>query len=180
MDFLGESKISDEENWQYVELSKIDDKIIKSLIDNLKLDLSETFYISFESLLKLGKRATNHLDLAIKEMDEIHKYKKELFKLLLKYIRTQKIEDPSIFQLYHPDFLIRAKAVKKIENKIDSAYVPYLLLSLEDPDDSIRWAVINLLKTHYLKNPKVHSRLKKHIKKESNPIIRKKLIEFFD
>ncbi|KKL14318.1 hypothetical protein LCGC14_2516860, partial [marine sediment metagenome] len=47
-------------NWDVIEISKVSDKNIRILIDNLKLDkaeLSDDFFISFESLLKIGNRA---------------------------------------------------------------------------------------------------------------------------
>ncbi len=180
MDYLGDNINVDEENWQYVEISKIDDKIIKKLVNNLKLNLSEEFFLSFESLLKLGKKAEPELTAAIREMDEQHKFKKEIFNALLRYIKTKKSENPLIIQLYHPDFTIRAKAIAQIGHNKDLRYLPYLLLLLEDPDDSVRNAVINLLINKYIKNSTVHKKLRKHIDKESNPIIRKNLAKVFE
>jgi hypothetical protein len=180
VDNLGDNINVDEENWHYVEISKIDDTIIKKLVDNLKLNLSEDFYLSFESLLKLGKKAAPELMAAIREMDEQHKFKKEIFKALLKHINTKKSENPKIFRLYHPDFEIRARAVIELGQGDNSKNLKFLLPLIKDPDDSVRWAVINLLINQYLTNPQVYKKLKKHVSKESNPIIRKNLTKVIE
>ena len=81
MSYLRDNKNWDEEdniNWDIIEISKVDDKIIQRLINNLKLhtsDLSENFFISFESLLKLGKKIEPVLDSYIKKTIEIVKKK---------------------------------------------------------------------------------------------------------
>ncbi|KKM07664.1 hypothetical protein LCGC14_1731620, partial [marine sediment metagenome] len=78
MSYLRDNKNWDEEeniNWDIIEISKVNDKIIKDLILNLKLDksdLSDRFFISFESLLKIGKKAEAVLDSYIKDIDEFH------------------------------------------------------------------------------------------------------------
>ena len=66
----------DKENYKIIEISKVDNKIIKKLIDNLKLGLSDDFFISFESLLKLGKKAESMIESQIKDIDNEHSYKK--------------------------------------------------------------------------------------------------------
>ena len=180
MDYLGDNINVEKENWHYVEISKIDDKIIKKLVNNLKLNLSEEFFLSFDSLLKLGKKAEPELTAAINEMDEQHKFTKEIFNVLIKYIKTNKTKNPLIIQLYHPDFIIRAKAITQIGHNKDLRYLPYLLPLLEDPDDSVRNAVINLLINKYIGTPTVYKKLRKHVGKESNPIIRKNLAKVFE
>ncbi|MFX1443978.1 MAG: HEAT repeat domain-containing protein [Promethearchaeota archaeon] len=170
----------DEENWHYVKISKIDNKIIKKLVNNLKLNLSEEFFLSLESLLKLGKKAEPELTAAINEMDEQHKFKKEIFNALIKHIKTKQSKNPKIFQLYHPDFEIRARAVMELGKEDNINNLKFLMPLVMDPDDSVRWAVINLLINKYLNNPSVYKKLKKHVEKESNPIIRKKLIKVFE
>ncbi|GAH64463.1 unnamed protein product, partial [marine sediment metagenome] len=51
MSYLRDNKIWEEEedlNWDVIEISKVDDKIIRYLLDNLKLDksdLSDNFFI---------------------------------------------------------------------------------------------------------------------------------------
>ncbi|MFW9878964.1 MAG: hypothetical protein ACFFG0_38285, partial [Candidatus Thorarchaeota archaeon] len=68
MSYLRDNKIWEEEEdvqWDVIEISKVDDKIIRYLLDNLNLeksDLSDSFFISFESLLKIGKKAEKILD----------------------------------------------------------------------------------------------------------------------
>jgi len=180
VDYLGDNITVEKENWHYVEISKIDDKIIKKLVNNLKLNLSEEFFLSFDSLLKLGKKAEPELTTAINEMDEQHKFTKEIFNVLIKYIKTNKTKNPLIIQLYHPDFIIRAKAITQIGLNKDLRYLPYLLPLLEDPDDSVRNAVINLFINKYIENTTVYKKLRKHVGKESNPIIRKNLAKVFE
>jgi HEAT repeat protein len=180
VDHLGDNVNVDEENWQYIEISKINDKIIKKLVNNLKLNLSEDFFLSFESLLKLGKIAEPELTAAVREMDEQHRFKKEIFNALLKHIKTNKSENPKIFQLYHPDFEIRARAVLELGKEENAKNLKFLMPLIMDPDDSVRWAVINLLINKYIKNPMVYKKLKKHVEKESNPIIRKNLAKVFE
>ena len=89
MSYLRDNKIWEEDdniNWDIIEISKVDDKIIKRLIENLELDtseLSENFFISFESLLKLGKKIESVLDLFIKETTKIHNCKVDTFNFIL-------------------------------------------------------------------------------------------------
>jgi len=180
VDHLGDNINVDEENWHYVKISKIDDTIIKKLVNNLKLNLSEEFFLSFESLLKLGKKAEPELTAAIKEMDEQHKFKKEIFNALLRHIKTKQTKNPKFFQLYHPDFEIRARTVMELGREENTNNLKFLMPLIMDPDDSVRWAVINLLINKYIKNPIVYKKLKKHVEKESNPIIRKKLAKILE
>jgi hypothetical protein len=168
---LGDNRNVDDNNWQFLEISQINDKIIKKLIDNLKLGISEDFFISFESLLKLGKRAESEIEFAFNEMEDVHKFKKEIFAFLLKIIKNNKIEDNLILQLYNPDFLIRARAIMELKNKEISKYLMFLLPLINDPDDSVRAAVINSLIESDLKTTLIYNRLKKHVKNELNPII---------
>ena len=181
MDYLGDDKKLenlDKENWDFIEISKINEKIIKELIDNLKLDLSDEFFISFESLLKLGNKAESAIKSVINEIDDSHKFKKEIFNFLLNSIKAHEIKNPLILKLYHPDFTVRARAIKQIEKNKDLKYLEFILPLINDPDDSCRWAVINLLiSLNQIKNPKIFKKLKNHINFESNLIIRKKLKE---
>ena len=164
----------EEDDWHYVKISAIDEKIIKKLIDNLKLDVSEDFFLSFNSLLKLGKRAESEIQSTINEMDEFHKFKKEIFRYLLKYIRYNGSDYPLVSKLYNPDFLIRVQAIREID-KNNLNYLKFLLPMIKDPDDSVRAAVINLLLNRHLEEPKVLKQLIRHINKESNPVIKEKL-----
>lgn len=169
----------EEDDWHYVKISAIDEKIIKKLIDNLKLDVSEDFFLSFNSLLKLGKRAESEIQSTISEMDEFHKFKKEIFKYLLNYVRYSSSEYPLVAKLYNPDFLIRVQGIKEIDKK-DLSYLKFLLPMIRDPDDSVRAAIINLLIKKHLKDPKVLKLLKRQINKESNPVIKEKLRKIFE
>ena len=169
----------EEDDWHYVKISTIDEKIIKKLIDNLKLDISEDFFLSFNSLLKLGIRAESEIQSTLKEMDEYHKFKKEVFRYLLKHIRYNGSDYPLVSKLYNPDFLIRVQAIKDID-KNDLNYLKFLLPMIRDPDDSVRAALINLLINKHLEDPKVLKQLKRQINKESNPVIKEKLSKIFE
>ena len=176
MKILQNNKNWDKENYEIMEVSKIDDKIIKKLIDNLKLGLSDDFFISFESLLKLGKRAESAIESQIKDMDDVHNFKKELFNFIHKYIKANEIENPLIPRLYHPDFIVRANAIMHIEKNDALKYLNFVLPLTSDPDDSVRWAVIKLLGTlNHLENPVIFKILKKQLDFESNPVIQKKI-----
>jgi len=166
----------DKENYKIIEISKVDNKIIKKLIDNLKLGISDDFFISFESLLKLGKKAESMIESQIKDIDDEHSFKKEIFNILLKFIKTNEIENPLIKKLYHPDFTIRAKAIIHLEKNEALTYLNFILPLTSDPDDSVRWAVIKLLGTlNQLENPNISKVLKKQLDFESNPVIQKKI-----
>ena len=166
----------DKDNYKIIEISKVDNKIIKKLIDNLKLGISDDFFISFESLLKLGKKAESVIESQIKDIDNEHNFKKEIFNILLKFLKTKEIENPLITQLYHPDFTIRAKAIIHLEKNEALKYLNFILPLTSDPDDSVRWAVIKLLGTlNHLENPNISKVLKKQLDFESNPVIQKKI-----
>ena len=168
----------DNPNWEFVKISKIDNKTIKKLVENLNLGLSEDFYFSIESILKLGKKAETILEYQIREMDDHYIFKKEFLKILLNFIKNNEIENPILFDLFHPDFVVRARALKEI-NRIDALKYLHLILPLiSDPDDSVRWAVIELLTSiNQLENPIIYKKLKTRLETESNPIIQKKLKE---
>ena len=187
MSYLRDNKIWEEEdnrNWDVIEISKVDDKIIKRLIDNLKLettDLSENFFISFESLLKLGKKIEPVLDSFIKETTEIHNCKVDIFNFILDFVKNNTLKYNLVPQLYHPDFITRARTVLKLEQAGDISYLNFILPLLNDPDDSVRWSVIRFLNTHeqLLKNPLVYKEIKCYIVKESNSVIQEKMKELF-
>ncbi len=166
----------DNDGWGLVKISEVNDKIIRKLVDNLKLDLSDEFFMSFESIIKLGKKAESILKSTINEMDRSNKFKKEIFNFLLNVISTNKLEDPLILKLFHHDFIVRVQAIKYIEKNKDLKYVDLILALIKDPDDSVRVAVINLLVSlNQIKNPLIYNTLKSHINYESNLIIQKKL-----
>lgn len=184
MSFLRDNRVWEEEEnlkWDVIEISKVDDKIIRILFEKMKLDtydLSDNFFIAFESLLKIGKRAEEVIDSIIKETNEIHNYKIDLFNFLLNFIKNNTIEYILVPQLYHPDFITRARTIFKIQQASDKKYLNFIIPLLNDPDDSVRWAVIRYLNTlHMVKNPLVYKELKNFIELESNPIIKEKLKE---
>ncbi|MFX1409825.1 MAG: HEAT repeat domain-containing protein [Promethearchaeota archaeon] len=186
MNFFRNNKIWEEEenlNWDVIEISKVNDKIIKKLINNLKLDksdLSDNFFISFESLLKIGKRAEYALNSYIKETKQIHNSKIDIFNFILNCIKNETIEDNLVPKLYHPDFIIRARTIFRIEEANDIKYLRFILPLLNDPDDSVRWAATKFLDSHNLiKNPLVFKELKNFINKESNPVIKQRVKEIF-
>ncbi|MFX1257281.1 MAG: HEAT repeat domain-containing protein [Promethearchaeota archaeon] len=180
MKYVNKNDNLERDNWRYIEISKINDKIIKNLVNNLKSDLSDDFFISFESLIKIGKKAEPIIESVINEKDDLGNFNKEILNFLLNYFKTNKIENNLVFQLYHPDFIVRARALMQIKERgISNKYLNYILPLTRDPDASVRWAVLNLLisleQTH---NPQIYNSLKSRLKNESNPIIQKKLKEF--
>ena len=69
MNFLrndGNLTEEDNANWGVIEISKITNRIIEKLINNLKSELSDDFFISFESLIKIGKKAETMLEAVLK------------------------------------------------------------------------------------------------------------------
>jgi hypothetical protein len=168
----------DKTNHKILEISKVDDKIIKRLIDNLKLDLSDNFFISFESLIKLGKKAESALESVIHEIDDHHQFKKEVFNLLLNFIKNNEIENPLLLKLYHPDFIVRANALMQIEKNDALKNLNFILPLISDPDDSVRWAVMRLLDSldqSENQTPIIFKKLKKQVEIEPNPVIQKKI-----
>ncbi|MFW9865163.1 MAG: HEAT repeat domain-containing protein [Candidatus Thorarchaeota archaeon] len=186
MNYLRDDKVWDNEedlNWDLIEISQVDDKIIRRLLNNLKLDkseLSDNFFIAFESLLKIGKKAEDSLNEFIKETHEIHNYKVDIFNFLLDFIKNNTVEYLLVPQLYHPDFITRARTVFKIEQARDKKYLKFIIPLLYDPDDSVRNAVVRVLDTfNMVKDPLVCKELKCFIELESNPVIKEKIREIF-
>ena len=172
MNYLGDNKnLKEYDNWDIIEVSKVNDKIIKKLLNYLKYDISENFFISFESLLKLGNKLPQlTVKKFINEVDKVHEFKRELFQFILNFTDDGLIEYHLLPQLYNPDFIIRAKAVMKITENNDIKYVKFLLPLLDDPDDSVRWSVIKFLATQ-IENSTIRSELQDHLEKELNPVI---------
>jgi len=176
VNYLEDNSNLEKNNWHFIEMSKVDDEIISRLIKNLNIDISDDFFFSFESLLKIGKRAESSIKAVMNDIEEQFKLKKEIFNILLSCIKDNVKNDSIIHQLYHPDFLIRARAISKIGERGDLRYLKYLLPLLEDPDDSVRWALIKLLlNLHQTKIPYIRSKLRQHLIRESNPIIKEKI-----
>ncbi len=184
MSYLRDNKVWEEEEelkWDVIEISKVDDKIIRTLIEKMSLDssdLSDSFFIAFESLLKIGKRAEQVIDSYIKETNEIHNFKVDIFNFLLDFIKNNTIEFILVPQLYNPDFIARARAIFKIEQAGDQKYLKFIMPLLNDPDDSVRWAVIRCLdRLNMVKNPIVCKELLIFQEVELNPYIKEKLRE---
>jgi hypothetical protein len=184
--YLRDNKVWEEEEnskWDVIEISKVDDKIIRILLDEMKLEadiISDNFFIAFESLLKIGKKAENAIDLYIMETRQIHNFKIDVFNYLLNFIKENALEYLLVPQLYHPDFTTRARTINKIQQAGDTKYLKFILPLLNDPDDSVRWAVIRFLETYGLvKNPLVFKEIKRFVESESNPVIKEKLKECF-
>lgn len=178
---LGDDKhFAESNNYDLVEVSKVSDKIIKKLLDYLKYDISDKFFVSFESLLKLGNKVPEAtIKNIITELDHTHNFKKELFQFILNFTKDDTVEYHLLPQIYSPDFIVRARAVMKIKENNDTRYLKFLLPLLDDPDDSVRWSVIKFLSQH-IYNPIIRYELKKHLNKELNPIISENLKEVFE
>jgi HEAT repeat protein len=174
-----ENNYTESNNWDVVEVSKVNDKIIRKLLDYLKYDISDKFFISFESLLKLGNKVPEAtIKNIISELEQAHNFKKELFQFILNFTKDDTVEYHLLPQIYSPDFIVRARAVMKIKENNDVRYLKFLLPLLDDPDDSVRWSVIKFLSQH-IDNPIIHYELKKHLNKELNPIISENLKDVF-
>jgi HEAT repeat protein len=97
------------------------------------------------------------------------------------FVKNNTLKYVLVPHLYHPDFVTRARTLLKLELVGDINYLNFILPLLNDPDDSVRWAVIRLLNTHahLLNNPLVYKELKSHIETELNPVIKEKMVELF-
>jgi hypothetical protein len=131
--------------------------------------------------LKLGKKIEPVLDSFIKETTEIHHFKVDIFNFIMDFVKNNTLKYVLVPHLYHPDFVTRARTLLKLELVGDINYLNFILPLLNDPDDSVRWAVIRLLNTHahLLNNPLVYKELKSHIETELNPVIKEKMVELF-
>ena len=79
-----ESHYNENPTWDVIEVSKVNDEIIKRLLNYLKSDISENFFISFESLLKLGMKVPQlTLKSICNELDQSSDYKRELFDFII-------------------------------------------------------------------------------------------------
>ncbi|MHA1507898.1 MAG: hypothetical protein ACTSO6_04250, partial [Promethearchaeota archaeon] len=104
MKYLGDNiNNTDNPNWDVIEVSKVDDKIIMKLLNYLKYDISDKFFISFESLLKLGNRVPEAtIKNIVNEMDQSHDFKKELFQFILNFMNNEAVEYHLLPQIYSP------------------------------------------------------------------------------
>jgi spore coat polysaccharide biosynthesis protein SpsF (cytidylyltransferase family) len=181
VNYLGDNKNwnEDEEenlNWERIEVSRVDDKIIEKLLNNLKTNISDDFFISFESLLKLGKKIEFHIKAVIDKLPENLELSKDLFEFVLNHIENKNLEYVLVPQLFHPDFITRARAIMTIDKLNDLKYLKFIVPLIEDPDASVRWTVINLLiNNNQIKDPLIHKKLKNHMVNESNEVILERL-----
>ena len=175
MNYLRDNNNYDDDGyWDVIEVSKISDKIIERLLDYLKNDISDNFFISFESVLKLGNKIPEWQLRQFLTTFESDDYKKDLFKFILDFNNQEIIEYHLLPQLYSPDFVVRARTIMKIKENDHKKYVKFLLPLIDDPDDSVRWSVIDYL-MNYKEEEKINLILKNHLTNESNPIIHKNL-----
>ena len=169
---------NDEElNYDLIEISKIDQEIIQKLVKNIiNQPLSDEFYLSFESLLKIGSKAENFVKTGLKKLKQHQLFREEILNLVLEGIASQQTDLNIISKLYHPDFLIRSETIRHLEKEDLRKYLRYILPLLKDKDDAVRWAIINqLFKNDLHKKEKISSFLKEHSKRETNPVIKAKL-----
>ena len=73
---------------------------------------------------------------------------------------------------------MRAKIIMKIKEYDDKKYVKFLIPLLNDPDDSVRWSVIDYLCMHK-DDQIIYKNLKNHMKYELNSIILENLSRLF-
>ncbi|TFF98209.1 MAG: HEAT repeat domain-containing protein [Promethearchaeota archaeon] len=165
-------------NWQLINISNVDDKIIKRLLNKLKLGISDDFFLSFESLIKIGKKGKKEIVSIMKEND-LDPFVKEILFFLLKLIDNKEIQKPLLYRLFNPDFIMRARTIMEINDRGIEKYFKYVIPLIDDPDDSCRWAALQLLISHGLieKNPIIKHHLKEHLKLEKNQVIKDKIRE---
>ncbi|MBD3215733.1 MAG: hypothetical protein GF311_24185 [Candidatus Lokiarchaeota archaeon] len=167
----------DNPNWDIIEISKIDDKIIKKLLNKLSLGISDDFFICFESLMKIGEKAKPVIISHIKK-NQIDHFVRDVLYFILNTIKNNNASPPLLPKLYNPDFIMRARTIMEIEESRKVDYLKFLLPLINDPDDSVRWALIKLLHSlELVNNPMVKTELEAHLSKEKNPIIIKKIKE---
>jgi hypothetical protein len=176
VNYLGDNKDYDDEGvWDVIEVSKVNDKIIKRLLTYLTDNISENFFISFESVLKLIDKIPDfEIKFILKELDKSNDYKKELFQFILDFKKNNISKYHLLPHLYNPDFILRARTVMKIKENDDIDYIMFLLPLINDPDDSVRWSVIEYL-SKYTRIPIIKKKLADHIDYELNPVIYKNL-----
>lgn len=170
--------IGEKTSWDTVKLSDVTVENIVALINTLKQEICENFFIAFSSLEKVGKRAQKALKSEIKKLKK-EDWRIKIFEYLINHPTIKDNPHHLISQLYSPDFIHRARAVMiATECSWGSEYFEYILPLLEDPDDSVRWAVLNYVSTNINKSEKTARRmLRKRCKIEKNNIIKKRMGE---
>lgn len=165
-------------NWQLINISNVDDKIIKRLLNKLNFGICDDFFLSFESLVKIGEKAQKEI-VSFMKSNDLDPFINEILIFLLNLINEEKVQKPLLIRLFNPDFITRAKTIMEIDERGKEDYFKYIIPLIEDPDDSVRWAVIQLLISHNLiqKNPIVEEHLREHMKSEKNEVIKEKIRE---
>ncbi len=169
----------DDMNWDVIEISNVTNKIINNLLENLKQDISERFFMSFESLIKISrkKNITSLLEKAVKSINN-NDWHLDLFELILKYTNENENTHSLIFQLYNPDFIKRARAILQAEHYKILKYARLILPLMDDPDDSVRWAALNyFINLEQIDDPKIQKKIHLRIEKEVNETIQRKLLQ---
>ncbi|MHA1805827.1 MAG: HEAT repeat domain-containing protein [Promethearchaeota archaeon] len=174
------NKDLNDDNWDLIKISNVDDKIIKNLLEYITSDVNDNFFISFESLLKIGKKARTLVEQSYKKHARKKDVRREILKFILNYYKGR-IKYPLVPRLYHPDFIIRARTLEQIEKNREFNYLKFILPLINDTDDSVRWAAIRVLESfkHAENRHFLYQMLKHRIQKEPNPIIKEKLIKIF-
>ncbi len=178
-DYGSEEEV-DNVQWNLIKISHVDDKIIKKLITHMKSELSDNFFISFESLINIGMKARELVSKTYNEYSDSTNFRKYLFQFILNFY-DDIVECPLVLRLYHPDFIIRAKNLMQIEEKGDISYLKFIIPLMNDPDDSVRWATIRVLESfkQFEDNPIMVKKIQHRINKEPNPVIKEKLEKIF-
>jgi hypothetical protein len=183
LNYLPENRNNEEigdSKWDLIHVSNVDDKIIKKLLDKLSVGVSEDFFISFESLLKIGERAKLQI-LSYLQEHKLDSFIREVLFIILQFIDGGDIDFPLIVRLYSPDFTVRAKTIFEIMDREQNNYFKFIIPLIEDPDDSVRFAVLKyFISQDLLTNPIIRNKLKARISKELNPIITEKIREIID
>jgi uncharacterized protein YdiU (UPF0061 family) len=165
----------DDTNWHLIQLSDVNDKIIFELLKNINSDLSEEFYISFESLMKISKEKTHLIRSAVDKIKETE----DLRKIILDYIiqsENGSDKDSTLLRLYNPDFITRARTVMELAESQSKEYSKFILPLINDQDDSVRWAVLQFIMKNNLHNEEpIKKKLIERKKIEKNTVIKERL-----
>ena len=179
MNLLDYKEEIDDSNWHVIELSKVDDKIISDLVKNINSEISEEFFISFESLIKISKEKIKLIKSAFDKVKEAEDLRKILLNYILKSLNGS-MKDSTVLKLYNPDFIIRSRTIMELADSCNISYQKYIIPLLNDPDDSVRWSVLQfIIKNELHKNKSIIQKLKERRKIEGNNVIKKKIESLF-
>ncbi|MEJ2276870.1 MAG: HEAT repeat domain-containing protein [Candidatus Lokiarchaeota archaeon] len=165
----------EDSNWHLIELSKVNDKIISDLVKNINSEISEEFFISFESLIKISKEKTHLIKSAVDRIKETEDFREIILNYLLKSYNDS-IDDKIILKLYNHDFIVRARTIMELTESRNLDYIKFILPLLNDPDDSVRWAVLKfIIENNLCENENIIKKLIERKKCEGNLIIKRKI-----